>query len=134
MLQLNHLADDVADAQEKRIAKHHEIQPCAPHGLPAAPSRGDEVTQQHVAFEARNGAVVGIGPQHLGQSGARHGRHVHPSVAGREHAQVFADVAGQHRLWRAEAERLHFVRLGIGLFEFLHGCLLGLTSGCAAFC
>jgi len=70
MLQLNHLANHIADALKKRITKDHEVQGGAAHGLRAAPGRRDEVTQQQVAFETRDGAVVSVGAQQLGQTGA----------------------------------------------------------------
>lgn len=112
VLQLQHLAQNVGLALRIPLAEHHKIQRRAAHGLRTAPRRRYKVTQQQVAFEARDGAVVGVGAQHFRQPGSGHARCVDLPVVAGEHAQVFAHVASQHGLGRAEAECLHVAPRG----------------------
>jgi len=61
VLHLQHFAEGVGVAIEIRLAKHHVVQARPSHGLRAAALGRDEFTQQQVAFELRNCAVVRVG-------------------------------------------------------------------------
>lgn len=51
------IIDSVGMALKVALPKHHKIQNGTAHGLRTATGRENEVTQQQVAFEARNGGV-----------------------------------------------------------------------------
>lgn len=68
MLHLQYSAKGIGIAIEVRFAKHHVIQARPAHGLRAAALGRDEFTQQQVALELGDGAVVRVGAQQLGQA------------------------------------------------------------------
>lgn len=68
MLHLQYFAEGVGVAIEIRLAKYHVVQARSAHGLRAAALGRDEFTQQQIAFELGNGAVVRVGAQQLGQA------------------------------------------------------------------
>ena len=126
VFELQDFTEGVGVAIQKRVPKHHVVESRAAHGAGAAPRRGDELTQQQVAFELRYGAVVRVGAQQLGQPGARHGGLVDVAVVAGEHPHVLPDVAAQHLFRFPERKRAHGLLLtrrlsDLGLFA---SCLL----------
>ncbi|MNO89105.1 hypothetical protein D3C76_805770 [compost metagenome] len=104
MLQLQDLPQEVFVRQEIGLAKHHVVQGGAAHCVSAATFRRDELTQQQVALELGNSAVVRVGSQQFGQTSAGDWRLEQTPVVGGKDAQVLADVGRQHLLWLPERE------------------------------
>ncbi|MNJ54780.1 hypothetical protein D3C77_502360 [compost metagenome] len=105
VLQLQDLAKVVFVTKEIALAKHHVVQARAPHGVRGASWRRQELTQQQVALELGDRAVVSVGAQQLGQPDSGHRRLVDPPVVAGEHAQVLADIAAQYLLRLPEREQ-----------------------------